>query len=162
MDSFMPDAAAKRSETRPPPSRGKLVLRLFLMILLLVIVCGGLYGYDQFRQNMIAQYFAASLPPPIAVSTVVAETAAMPRFLNGIGTIVAVHQVTISPELSGRVTGIMFEAGQTVKEGDPLVQLNDAPEQADLAAFQAQEQLAIANLDEYQREENAAVRYVAA
>src|SRR5439155_907189 len=38
----------------------------------------------------------------------------------------------------GRVTQIFFEPGATVKAGDPLVQLNDAPERGDLANYEAQ------------------------
>jgi len=49
-----------------------------------------------------------------------------------------VHQVTINPEIGGRVVKIFFEPGATVKAGDPLVQLNDAPDRGDLANFQAQ------------------------
>ncbi|MBX9924877.1 MAG: efflux RND transporter periplasmic adaptor subunit, partial [Hyphomicrobiaceae bacterium] len=41
-------------------------------------------------------------------------------------------------DVSGRITQIMFEAGSRVKAGDPLVQLYDAPEQADLLSFKAQ------------------------
>jgi membrane fusion protein, multidrug efflux system len=37
---------------------------------------------------------------------------------------------------------IMFESGASVNSGDPLLQLNDEPEQADLATFKAQARLA--------------------
>ena len=69
-------------------------------------------------------------------------TEAMPRYLDGIGTLQAVHQVTVSPEVNGRVVRLMFDSGAAVKAGDPLVQLNDEPEQADLANFQALARLA--------------------
>ena len=62
----------------------------------------------------------------------------MPRFATGIGSVTAVHQVMINPEVGGRVTKIFFEAGATVKAGDPLVQLNDAPDRGDLANYEAQ------------------------
>ena len=39
----------------------------------------------------------------------------------------------LAPDTAGRVTAIHFTAGQTVKEGAALVQLFDAPEQADRA-----------------------------
>ena len=55
-------------------------------------------------------------------------------------------QVTVAPEVAGRVTQILFEAGQKVKAGDPLVQIYDTPDRADLANFQAQERLAQVNL----------------
>jgi membrane fusion protein, multidrug efflux system len=60
------------------------------------------------------------------------------RFATGIGSVTAIHQVTINPEVGGRVTKIFFEPGATVKAGDPLVQLNDAPDRGDLANYEAQ------------------------
>ena len=48
------------------------------------------------------------------------------------------HQVDVSADVSGRVTDILFTAGASVKKGDPLVQLFDAPDQADLVSYKAQ------------------------
>ena len=131
-----------RGDARPKPRRGKLILRLAIMTVLLVVVLGGLYGFEKFREKMIAQYFASNLPPPVPVAAVMVGTEAMPRYLDGIGTLQAVHQVTVSPEVNGRVVRLMFDSGAAVKAGDPLVQLNDEPEQADLANFQALARLA--------------------
>ena len=111
------------------------------MAALIVAILGGLYFFEKFKEGMIAGFISAPRPPtPVAAVTV--TTAAMPRYLDGIGSVRAVHQVTISPELSGRVVKIMFESGASVQAGDPLVQLNDEPEQADLATFKAQARLA--------------------
>ena len=71
----------------------------------------------------------------------------MPRYLDGIGSLTAVREVQVAPEVAGRVTAIEFTAGTSVEAGATLVQLNDAPERADLASYQASERLAIANLD---------------
>src|SRR5262249_3183601 len=68
------------------------------------------------------------------------------RFLAAIGTLYAVHQVMVAPEVGGRVTQIFFDAGATVRAGDPLVQLNDKPEQGDLANYRAQARVAELNL----------------
>ncbi len=129
-------------ETRPRPPRRKLILRLTIMALLLLVVLGGLYGFDLFRQKMIAQFFANNLPLPTPVSAVVVTSESMTEYLDGIGSVVAVHQVSVAPEVSGRVTEILFESGAEVKAGDPLLQLNDDPERADLANFQALANLA--------------------
>jgi multidrug efflux system membrane fusion protein len=129
-------------ETRPRPPRGKLILRLTIMALLLVVVLGGLYGFDLFRQKMIAQFFANNVPPPTPVSAVAVTSESMSDYLDGIGSVVAVHQVSVAPEVNGRVTKILFESGAEVKAGDPLLQLNDDPERADLANFQALANLA--------------------
>ena len=48
---------------------------------------------------------------------VTAETIPVPQVLSGIGTIQAVHQVTVAAEVGGRVTQVFFEPGTTVKAG---------------------------------------------
>ena len=108
------------------------------MGLILAVVLGGLYGFNRFREQAIATYFENNKPPPAQISAVTVETEAVPRSATGIGSLAAVHQVTITPEVGGRVTKIFFEPGAPVKAGDALVQLNDAPERADLANYQAQ------------------------
>jgi membrane fusion protein, multidrug efflux system len=133
-DRALLDHNARRASTRRPKT-----VRWFVIVgLLLAVVLGGLYGFNRFREQAIAKYFASNKPPPAQISAVEVKSEAVPRFATGIGSVAAVHQVTINPEVGGRVTKIFFEAGATVKVGDPLVQLNDAPERGDLANFEAQ------------------------
>lgn len=129
------------------PSRRLVVIWFVIVALLLGLVGGGLYGFDRFRAKAIGDFFAHQVRPPTPVAAVVAEVGPMPRYLDGIGSLTAVRQVNVAPEVEGRVTAIDFKAGATVEAGAPLVQLNDAPEQGDLASYQASEKLAIANLE---------------
>src|SRR5271165_1031756 len=123
-----------RANTRRP----RTVRWLVVVGLLLAVVLGGLYGFNRFREQAIATYFANNRPPPAQISTAEVKIEAVPRFATGIGSATAVHQVTINPEVGGRVTKIFFEPGASVKAGDPLVQLNDAPDRGDLANYEAQ------------------------
>src|SRR5437879_9758020 len=123
-----------RATTRRP----RTVLWLIIVGLLLAGVLGGLYGFNRFREQAIATYFANNKPPPAQISAVEVKRESVPQFAVGIGSVAAVHQVTINPEVGGRVTKHLFEPGAVVKAGDPLVQLNDAPDRGDLANYQAQ------------------------
>lgn len=143
-----------RATTRKP----RTFLWLVIVGLLLAVVLGGLYGFNRFREHAIATFFANNKPPPAQVSAAEVKTEAIPRFATGIGSVSAVHQVTINPEVGGRVTKIFFEPGATVKAGDPLVQLNDAPEHGDLASYEAQARL---NEIEVQRSNQLAQRQFA-
>jgi multidrug efflux system membrane fusion protein len=71
----------------------------------------------------------------------------VPNLLTAVGGLAAVHQVNVTSDVSGRITGIMFTPGAHVKAGAPLLQLFDAPEQADLASFKAQATVAQLQLD---------------
>ncbi|HXP76044.1 MAG TPA: efflux RND transporter periplasmic adaptor subunit [Stellaceae bacterium] len=124
----------------------QLWVRAALMAFLLVVLGGGLYGFNAFRAQAINTAFSTMKPPPTAVAVAQAKKEALPRYAPGIGTLQAVHQVTITSEVGALVTKIYFQAGATVKAGDPLVQLNDQPDQGDLANFRAQAKLAELNL----------------
>jgi multidrug efflux system membrane fusion protein len=131
---------------RPSGTRPKTVRWFVIIGLLLAVVLGGLYGFNKFRERAIANYFAHNKPPPAEVSAVPAASQAVPRFATGIGSLVAVHQVTVTPETGGRVTAILFDPGAEVKAGDPLVQINDAPDRGDLANYEAQARWAAVSL----------------
>ncbi len=136
----------RERERRARPTRGRLVIRLAVMAALLIVVFGGFYAFERFREQAIANFFAHNKPPPLPVAAVTATASAMPRTLAGIGSLAAVHQVAVAPEVGGRVTAIHFESGTTVRTGDPLVQINDDPDKGDLANFEAQARLALTNL----------------
>jgi multidrug efflux system membrane fusion protein len=134
------------AQARLKPTRRKTTRRMVIMVIALLVVGGALYGFNEFRKQAIANYFASNVPPPTEVAAAKAQVQPMPRYLEGIGSLVAVHQVTVAPQLAGRVTGIMFESGAQVKQGDLLVQLDDAVEKGDLLNYQAVARLAEANL----------------
>ncbi len=145
MDTLTPNRAPP-APVRTKPGRGRITFWFILVAIILAVVVGGLYGFQQFRAKAIAQFFAANTPPPSPVAVATAASEDMPRYLEGIGSLAAVHQVTISPQLGGRVVKILFDAGADVKRSALLVQLDDGPERGDLAMYQAQARLAQANL----------------
>jgi multidrug efflux system membrane fusion protein len=121
-------------------------VRAVLMAVLMGIIGFGLYGFNAFRAQAINTAFNTMKQPPTPVAVAVAQKQSLPRYAPGIGTLQAVHQVTITSEVGGLVTKIYFQAGATVKAGDPLVQLNDQPDQGDLSNYRAQAKLAELNL----------------
>jgi membrane fusion protein, multidrug efflux system len=141
------DGRDRRHAEAPRP---KLVRWFVIVGLLLILLLGGLYEFNRFRSQAIATFFAHNKPPPAQISAAAVTVQTLPRSAPGIGSLTAVHQVTINPEVAGRVTKIFFEPGALVKTGDPLVQLNDAPDRGDLASFEAQANLAAISLQRSQ------------
>src|SRR6478672_864417 len=124
------------------------MVRWFIAVgLLLSLLVGGLVWFNYFRGKMITQFFANNKPPAASVSIAEAKSETIPNLLTAIGDLAAVHQVNVTSDVNGRITDIMFTAGASVKEGTPLVQLFDGPEQADLASFKAQATVAQLSLD---------------
>jgi membrane fusion protein, multidrug efflux system len=119
--------------------------RLILMLAVTFTVIGAL-GFVKFRQIQTAMAEGASFqPPPEAVTTIVARAEQWPTTLGAIGTIAAVQGVTVSADLPGTVDRIAFESGQSVRQGDVLVELDTRQERAQLAAIEAQRDLARIN-----------------
>jgi membrane fusion protein, multidrug efflux system len=132
-------------QQRPRPIR---MIRWFIIVgLLLALLVGALVGFNAFRSHMIAQFFANNKPPPAAVTVAEAKSEVIPNLLTAVGELAAVHQVNVTSDVSGRITDIMFTPGASVKAGNPLVQMFDAPDQGDLANFKAQAIGAEAALD---------------
>ncbi|HGL6717881.1 efflux RND transporter periplasmic adaptor subunit [Burkholderia contaminans] len=96
----------------------------------LVVVFGLLYAWRAVRSGGAEQ----QAMPPMPVSTIRAAPRSVADEWQAVGSLQAVHEVLLAPDTSGRVTAVNFDAGQSVKEGAVLIQLYDAPEQADRAA----------------------------
>src|SRR5271169_5509491 len=107
---------------KKPRTRPIRTVRWFIIIgLALTLLVGALVGFNAFRSHMIAQFFANNKPPPTPVSIAEAKPEVIPNLLTAVGDLAAVHQVNVTSDVGGRITGIMFEAGSTVKAGSPLV-----------------------------------------
>lgn len=81
---------------------------------------------------------AAFAPPATKVALASVRRDTLPQVFAGIGELESARQVQVAAEVGGRVTRITFVSGQAVKAGQLLVQLNDAPEQAERQRLQAQ------------------------
>src|SRR6267143_4688736 len=114
-------------------------MALMLAIVVLFIATIGTVKFMQIRAA-IAQG-ASYQPPPEAVTTIVAREEKWPATLNAIGTVAAVHGVTVSADLPGIVETISFDSGRRVNAGDVLVRLDARQERAQLAAAEAQREL---------------------
>ena len=124
--------------------------RMIFMLVLMAVFIAAL-GFIKARQfQAMAEQFAAMQPPPEAVTTIVTHREHWPATLSAIGTVAAVQGVTVSADLPGTVDRIAFDSGRTVNHGDILVQLDTRQEQAQLAAADAQLELARLNFQRMQ------------
>ena len=122
--------------------------RMGFMLSVVIVVIASL-GFVKYRQIEAAtKKFASFQPPPIAVTTIVAEQQQWPATLDAIGSVAAVQGVTVSADLPGIVSRINFESGKVAHEGEVLVELDTKQERAQLAAAEADRDLARLN---YQR-----------
>lgn len=131
-----------------------MVKRMILMLSVMAAFLAVL-GFLKFQQFQAAAGQAAAFqPPPDAVTTIVAEQSDWPVTLSAIGTTTPVQGVTVSADLPGIVDRIRFDSGRAVREGDVLVELDTRQERAQLAAAEAQRDLARVN---FQRMQNLVI-----
>ena len=120
--------------------------RMILVLSLTVLLLGTL-GFVKFRQVKSAIAHASFQPPPDAVTSVVVHQEQWPSTLGVIGTMEAVQGVMVSADLPGTVDKINFDSGKAVRQGEILVELDTQQERAQLAALEAQRDLAKLNYD---------------
>lgn len=121
----------------------RMLVMLFAVAVVLVLL-----GFVKYRQIRAAiQQGESYVPPPEAVTTIVAAQDDWQETLEAIGTVTAVQGVTVSAELPGQVASIHFNSGERVEAGDVLVRLDTSQEEAQLKAAEAQQRLSDLNLD---------------
>jgi membrane fusion protein (multidrug efflux system) len=118
-----------------------LLKRSIIVGVLLVLLVGGLIGFNLFRQRMIGQFFANQPVPVVTVSATEAAVTGWTPVVDTIGTLNALHGVDLTVQTSGIVMEISFTASQKVRQGAVLLRLDDAVQAADLQAAQTQAEL---------------------
>ena len=116
---------------------------LFTLLIAAALIAS--LGYFKVRQVQAAIKAHTFAPPPEAVTTLVAKQETWPTSLNVVGTMAAIHGVTVSADLPGTVSSISFESGRPVQQGQVLVELDTSQERAQLASLEAQRDLAKIN-----------------
>lgn len=133
--------AKRRSKTR---------FRIFVVLGILVVV-GVLAGIKVSQISAMIRAGKAFIPPPESVTTTTVQSVQWQPTRSAVGSLVAVHGVTLGAELPGIIRQIGFESGTSVKRGALLVQLDTSTEEAQLASAVADAALAKANLERAQK-----------
>ena len=123
---------SEQASTRKP----RLWLWLVFVLLLVAAMVGSL-AYQKYLQiqQQIAQ--GSQLPPPISVTVATAEAAMWESRVAAIGSLVAFQGVDVTTEVSGVITSITFDSGNTIAKNKLLVELDNRTEMANLEAAQA-------------------------
>ena len=108
------------------------------IVLLIVLVLGGYKAFSIYRQ---IQVFSAPKPAVSVAATEARELQWQSR-LPAVGSLKALQGVDLSLETDGTVTKLLFESGQKVKQGQPLLELDQKVETALLGTAQADLRLA--------------------
>ena len=70
---------------------------------------------------------------PVPVTTATAKTGSIGVYLQAIGTVTPVYTDTITAQVTGVITTVHYREGQFVHKGDPLIDIDSRPYEAQLA-----------------------------
>src|SRR5215213_4620282 len=108
-----------RTTTRRP----RTWLRMVVMMLLVGLLAGGLFGFQQFKAGILKKVTATI---KAGVPTVAVAPASMQQWqpkLTAVGSARALNGADLAAEIGGVVDQILFQSGQTVAAGTVLVRL---------------------------------------
>lgn len=74
----------------------------------------------------------------VAVHAVAAVAKLLPYKYSTIGTVVPLQEVVVQPQISGKLTDILFNEGDMVKEGGIIAKIDDASAEAELDRTEAE------------------------
>lgn len=111
-----------------------------ILIVLAAMAAGGWWWWSASSSNAPAPAAAiagASAAPAVPVRTAEVRRGSIEESLEAVGTTRARQSVEIISTVSGRVAAILFDAGDQVAQGQPLIRLDSSLEEANLAEARA-------------------------
>ena len=121
-----------KSKPAPPraPKRGR-----FLRVLIWIAVLG-IFALGFYLVSMPKEAPKGRLLGAVTITTATATKGNIGDYLDAIGTVTPVYTASIFSQVTGVVTKVNYLEGQIVKQGDPLVDIDDRQYQAQLIQAQ--------------------------
>ena len=123
-----------------------MIKKIVLAVVAVSLVVGALVGTKISQFQAMGEAASAFRPPPLVVTSAIVERDEWEMTLTSVGTLTPVRRVTLSSETAGKIERINFDSGTAVSQGDVLVVLDTATEEAALRAAKAAASLARSNL----------------
>jgi membrane fusion protein, multidrug efflux system len=120
-------------------AKGKVWIAAIVGLIVVVVV---LVGVKVGQIRAMIEVGRSFVPPPESVTSVKVAAATWQSRRAAIGSLVAIHDVTLGAELPGLIREVDFDSGRAVKRGSVLVKLDTTNEEAQLAAAVADAELA--------------------
>ena len=125
---------------------GPMFRPMMVMLASVGVVFGALYFFVGFRSTMIKQALASMANPPQTVAVTTAAFQDWKPKVAAIGAFRAVNGADLALEASGVVEKILFQSGEDVVAGQPLLELRKDTDSAKLQSLKATAELAAINL----------------
>jgi multidrug efflux system membrane fusion protein len=137
-----PSPEPKRSADPPSnPRRKRSIIQRLIVWLLILLGFAGLFAWVLSRKSTPAAAApsgrrAALTGINISVVPAVAKKGSIGVYLEAIGTVTPVYTSSVTSQVTGLVMEVHYTEGQLVQKGDPLIDIDPRPFQAQLAQAQ--------------------------
>ncbi|MEC7727578.1 MAG: efflux RND transporter periplasmic adaptor subunit, partial [Pseudomonadota bacterium] len=115
--------------------------RFLIVIIFLGVVLGGIFGYKFYQFGQMQEQMSQP-QPPAQISAVEAQNEAWTPAIKAVGSVEAINGIRVANEVPGVIEAINFESGDVVKQGDVLIRIDAAIDEAALRTRRAEAQLA--------------------
>ena len=136
-----------RSDRKPSTTR-----RMIIMVVLVGLLLFLLIGWNVMGKIGMKKFMASMKEPPQTVSATKVELSDWQPVQAAVGSLRAVRGADLALEVAGVVTNVHLKSGDDVKAGQPLLDLLDADEVAQLHQLEATAALASATFDRAKRQ----------
>ncbi|MBD2432012.1 MULTISPECIES: efflux RND transporter periplasmic adaptor subunit [Fischerella] len=128
-----------QTEKQPPRKQRR---SLWLLLTLLALTGGGIAVWRVFTSQNQTPANTNAQPPAVAVKVSTVQSGTIEDSAEYIATIESRRSVALQPRIQGQVTQIFVRAGDPVKNGDPIIQVDAREQQAAVSSVNAAAQAA--------------------
>lgn len=110
---------------------------IWALAIIIILVAGIIYYQRQSKQrSSSAQADAAPRAVPVSIAAV--RKGDIGVYINALGTVTPVYTDTITSRVQGEIVDVYYREGQLVHKGDPLLDIDPRPYQAQLTEVEGQ------------------------
>jgi multidrug efflux system membrane fusion protein len=110
----------------------------WIWAIIVIILVAGTYYYLRQSKQKSSNAQADPAPRAVPVSAVAARKGDIGVYINALGAVTPVYTVTVTSRVQGEIINVFYREGQLVHKGDPLLDIDSRPYQAQLTQVEGQ------------------------
>jgi len=119
----------------PPKSKWRRFIVWTLVILALIVILVLIFRHHD-ESKSAPPKSGRGVTGPVTTTTATAQKGNIGVYVEAIGTVTPVYTASITSEVMGMVTAVRFKEGQLVRKGEPLIEIDPRPYEAQLLQAQ--------------------------
>jgi multidrug efflux system membrane fusion protein len=117
-----------------PPPKKRPWIWIFVLVLIVLVFYWGLKRHD--KNAKMAAGGRGRFFGPVSLTTATAKEGSIGVYVSALGTVTALHTVSITSQVTGLINAVHYREGQYVRKGQPLVDIDPRPYQAQVMQAQ--------------------------